>query len=100
MLLIYQVVDIMVHHVLYNKMHALHILVLQMMHVNQLKLKLEIYVGFQLVFHNNVLLEYAILQLIMQMKLIVPYFYQLVDIMEQYVLIKCPHVQPILHLHN
>lgn len=56
------------------------------MHVNQLLQQVAIIVGYQFLHHNNVQLEYVVIQLIIQMKPIVHYILVHVDIMDQFVL--------------
>lgn len=71
---------------LHNKILVHYIQDFLMMHVNQLLQQVVIIVGYQFPHHNNVQLEFVVIQLIIQMKLIVHYILVHVDIMDQFVL--------------
>jgi hypothetical protein len=72
--------------VLHNKILVHYIQDFLMMHVNQLLQQVVITVGYPYLHHNNVQLEFVVIQLIIQMKLIVHYILVHVDIMDQFVL--------------
>lgn len=70
---------------LHNKILVHYILDFLMKHVNQLLQQVVIIVGYPFLHHNNVQLEFVVIQLIVQTKPIVHYILVHADIMDQFV---------------